>query len=60
LNTITCRDCGYSLQSDARGCPQCALNLEIERRIDQVVKWILLPSLILVLILIAYAWYLMG
>jgi len=47
MTTVSCRDCGYLLPQDARGCPQCALNLEAETMIDRFV-WRLVPVLIVV------------
>lgn len=30
-----CRDCGYKFETNSRGCPRCALNLEAEAMIDR-------------------------
>jgi len=54
MTTLSCRDCGYSLPQDARGCPQCALNLEAETMIDRFV-WRLVPVLIVVGLAIVFA-----
>ena len=48
MTTMTCRDCGYLLPPDARGCPQCALNLEAESMIDRFVWHSLVPVLIVI------------
>lgn len=55
MTTMTCRDCGYSLAPDARGCPQCALNLEAETMIDRFVWHRLVPMLIVVSLAIVFA-----
>lgn len=55
MATVSCRDCGYLLPQDARGCPQCALNLEAESMIDQFVWHRLVPVLIVVGLAIAFA-----
>jgi predicted amidophosphoribosyltransferase len=48
MSTRTCRDCGNVLEQDARGCPQCALNLEAENMIEQFIWRRLVPGVILV------------
>jgi hypothetical protein len=50
MSTTICRDCGYSLSEDLRGCPQCALNLEFERKMDRVVWRVVVPLFVLFLI----------
>ena len=37
MDVIVCRDCGSTIQSKARGCQTCALNVEAERMIDRFV-----------------------
>jgi len=37
MNEVPCRDCGYLLDADARGCPRCAMNVEAERMIGRAV-----------------------
>ena len=32
-----CRDCGALMAADARGCPQCARNMEAERMLAKYV-----------------------
>jgi predicted nucleic acid-binding Zn ribbon protein len=54
----TCRDCGASVPAGARGCPQCARNLEAERMLARYF-WlagvpVLLLLLGLVVLLLAY------
>jgi len=46
--TKTCRDCGNVLEQDARGCPQCAMNMEAENMIDRFIWRRLVPSVIVV------------
>jgi RNA polymerase subunit RPABC4/transcription elongation factor Spt4 len=48
MNARPCRDCGYMLDRDARGCPQCALNLEAENMIDRIFWRVILPDLLVV------------
>lgn len=52
MSTISCRDCGSILPTSARGCPTCALNLEIERKIDRIL-WRVVAPLVLLLALAA-------
>jgi hypothetical protein len=58
VHTITCRDCGNTLEATARGCPVCALNFEVERRIDRFVFRLLLPSVVALGVIVALAIYL--
>ena len=55
MTTVSCRDCGLVLPAEARGCPQCALNLEAERMIDRFVSRRLVPVLIVVGLAIVFA-----
>ena len=48
-----CRDCGYAVETTARGCPNCALNLEAENMIDRFIWRRLLPGIIIVTVLAA-------
>jgi RNA polymerase subunit RPABC4/transcription elongation factor Spt4 len=34
-----CRDCGYELAANARGCPRCARNAEAEQMLERII-WI--------------------
>jgi uncharacterized paraquat-inducible protein A len=43
-----CRDCGYLLDAQARGCPRCAMNVEAERMIDRVVAAVFLIATVIV------------
>ncbi|HJY28658.1 MAG TPA: hypothetical protein VJ306_11565 [Pyrinomonadaceae bacterium] len=45
-----CRDCGYELTTNARGCPGCARNVEAEEMIDRFIWRRLVPLLIIMLI----------
>jgi RNA polymerase subunit RPABC4/transcription elongation factor Spt4 len=42
-----CRDCGYELDVNARGCPRCARNVEAERMIERVI-WLGLLLLVII------------
>ena len=55
VNPKTCRDCGYTLETIARGCPRCALNLEAESMIDRFVWRRLIPGAAVVAALAAAA-----
>jgi hypothetical protein len=37
MDNKPCRDCGYLLEVNARGCPRCAMNVQAEAMIDRVV-----------------------
>jgi len=45
-----CRDCGYELAANARGCPRCARNVEAEEMIERFIWRRLVPLLILILV----------
>lgn len=45
-----CRDCGYELAANARGCPRCARNVEAEQMIDNFIWRRLVPLLIVFLL----------
>jgi len=45
-----CRDCGYELATNARGCPRCARNVEAEEMIDHFIWRRLVPLLIVILV----------
>jgi hypothetical protein len=57
MNLTACRDCGFMVDPNSRGCPQCALNLEAERMIDKVVWRFIIPALTLLLVGIAVVVY---
>lgn len=42
-----CRDCGAGVPDGARGCPNCARNLDAERMLARYFRLALLPALIL-------------
>lgn len=45
-----CRDCGYELDENARGCPRCARNIAAEQMIDRLIWRRLVPILIVILL----------
>jgi len=47
---VACRDCGYGLAANARGCPRCARNMEAEEMIDRFIRRRLVPLLIVILL----------
>lgn len=51
MKALPCRDCGNLLEPGARGCPQCALNVEAESMIDRFIWWRFVPGVILLAIL---------
>ena len=54
MNKRACRDCGYMLEISARGCPQCAMNVEAERLIDRFVWFVVAPAIILIVAGVIY------
>lgn len=59
MSAKPCRDCGYILQPNDRGCPQCALNIDAESLIDRFVWRRFVPGLVLLVVLaVAAAIYL--
>ena len=46
-----CRDCGYLLEPNARGCPRCAMNVEAERIIERFIWRRLVPGVLLVAVI---------
>ena len=59
MDKKSCRDCGFELESNARGCPNCALNLEAENMIDRLVWRRLVPGLVIAVTLAAALFYLL-
>jgi hypothetical protein len=55
--TKTCRDCGNVLEQDARGCPQCAMNMEAENMIDRFIWRRFVPAVIVMAFAIAVLVY---
>ena len=53
MNQKPCRDCGYLLQSNARGCPRCAMNVEAETMIERFVWRRLLPGVVAIAVIAA-------
>lgn len=51
MSSQPCRDCGYLLEPNLRGCPQCALNLEAENMIERFVWRRLVPAFVIVAVL---------
>jgi hypothetical protein len=53
-----CRDCGYQLEPNARGCPRCAMNVEAEAMIERFVWRRLLPCVVVIFLLgiAAFVW----
>jgi hypothetical protein len=57
MNATACRDCGHLLDMRARGCPQCARNLEAETMIARFIRWRLMPvTIILAALLALFIW----
>jgi RNA polymerase subunit RPABC4/transcription elongation factor Spt4 len=48
MSAKPCRDCGYMLEPKMRGCPQCAMNLEAENRIERFLWRRMIPGVIIV------------
>ena len=48
MNKKPCRDCGYLLEADERGCPRCAMNVEAERMIGRVLAGVLIALAVIV------------
>ena len=51
MNEKPCRDCGYLLELNARGCPRCAMNVEAERMIERFIWRGLVPGVLLVVVI---------
>jgi hypothetical protein len=51
MSQSRCRDCGYLLNPTSRGCPQCALNLEAERKVDRVFWRGIVPAIVALVII---------
>lgn len=47
MSAKTCRDCGYMLEQDARGCPSCAMNIEAENMIERIIWRRFVPGAII-------------
>ena len=48
-----CRDCGYLLKQDARGCPRCAMNVEAETMIERFIWRRLVPGMLAIALIAA-------
>jgi len=59
MSAKTCRDCGYSLAPNARGCPKCAMNLEAEDMLDRFIWRRVLPAVIFLALAAVAAIYLL-
>jgi len=55
ISSKTCRDCGYLLPPNIRGCPSCALNLEAERMIERFIWRRFVPAVAIIAVLVAGA-----
>jgi RNA polymerase subunit RPABC4/transcription elongation factor Spt4 len=55
IDRRACRDCGHLLDSTARGCPRCAMNVEAESMIERFVWRRLVPGVIIIAVLTAAA-----
>jgi hypothetical protein len=53
MNEKPCRDCGYLLGPNVRGCPRCALNVEAEAMIEHFVWRRLVPCLLGIVLIAA-------
>jgi predicted amidophosphoribosyltransferase len=56
LSARICRDCEYEIEPHARGCPQCALNLDAENMIDRFIWRRLIPGLVIVAAFALIVW----
>lgn len=56
MSEIACRDCGHVMDSNERGCPRCALNLEAEKVFDRVVMGIAATAFVFVLA-VGFYWF---
>jgi hypothetical protein len=52
MSETPCRDCGYLLKQNARGCPRCARNIEAERMIERFILMLLLPCAVILLLIV--------
>ncbi len=50
MSNLVCRDCGFQLQEDARGCPKCALNFDAEKMIDRLVWQRVVPGVAILMV----------
>ncbi len=53
MSLIACRDCGYMLDPNSRGCPKCARNVEAEKMIARFVWHRLVPALVILALAVA-------
>jgi ribosomal protein L40E len=52
-----CRDCGALVAVAARGCPQCARNLEAERKLAKYFWLGGVPLLIMLMCIVIFLFY---
>jgi hypothetical protein len=55
MSSKACRDCGYLLPTNVRGCPRCAMNLEAENMIERFIWRRFVPALVIIVVLVAAA-----
>ena len=48
MDKTVCRDCGYLLEPNARGCPRCAMNVEAERMIERSLARVLIAVVLII------------
>lgn len=48
-----CRDCGYLLAPNARGCPRCAMNVEAEKMIERFIWRRIVPGVFVIALIAA-------
>ena len=59
MSANKCRDCGNLLAREARGCPQCAWNVEAESMIDRFIWRRVVPGIVIVgLVAVALVYWL--
>ena len=60
MTTKACRDCGNMLEETARGCPQCARNIEAEDKIERFIWFRLVPVIVVIALVVgALAYFLL-
>ncbi len=55
MSSPHCRDCGFLLDVNARGCPRCAMNVEAEDMVERFVWQRLVPGIIIIGALVVIA-----
>ena len=59
MSAKPCRDCGFMLGPQMRGCPRCAFNIEAEHKIERFIWLRLVPGALIGVVFVGTLVYLL-